>query len=119
MRLSAKFTDKKLMIALVIVVLSVLIYLSYYIYLFIPSRDTIKDHILKEFIAKSKTKAIIFENTLSQYIQGANSLSSRSMIRLKIIDFYDKKISVEQLKSYTLPKFKDGVEALEYFVYAR
>jgi len=40
------------------------------------------------------------------------------MIRTKIEEYYSRKISFEELKNYTLPKYADGVNALDYFVFA-
>ncbi len=109
----------KYIIALIIIILSGMIFMTYYLFLFKPSQEVIREQIIKEYISKLKTKAVIFDNTVSQYIQGSRSMSSRSMIRNKIADFYLGELSFEQLRDYTFPKYREGVEALECFVYAR
>ena len=115
----SKFLHNKYIITVNLIIISVLLVFSYHYFLFNPSQETIRSQIVKEFVSKMETKAVIMDNTLSQYVQGANSMSSRSMIRNKIEDFYTNKITLNQLKDYTFPKYKDGVQALDNFVYAR
>jgi len=51
-------------------------------------------------------------------MNGAKSISSRSMIRNKIVEYKTGKVSLDELKIYTQPKFKDGVSTLDNCIYA-
>ena len=65
----------------------------YYYFLFIPSQSILKRKIENEYISNMKMESILLDNTISRYIQGSKSISSRSMIRKKIADFYIGKIN--------------------------
>lgn len=67
----------------------------------------------KEFISEMKMKALLFDNTVSKFVQGTKSISSRSMIKKKIIAYKDSLIDFDALMIFTEPKYKDGVNALE------
>ena len=57
---------------------------------------------------------INFENKLNRYIEGASSLSSRTMIKNELDDYVKGEIGIEEVKNYTQEKYADGAEALHY-----
>ena len=109
----------KKVITILISILSILIIVFlYYYFIFIPSQAILKTKIEKEYISDMKMKAILFDNALSRYIQGTKSMSSRSMIRKKIVEFNEGTIDYNTLKTYTTPKYIDGIKALNNVITA-
>lgn len=72
-----------------------------------------------QFVNHMQMKAMYFDNDLSKYIQGTKSISSRTAIQNKIIEFKNGSISFDELKSFTAPKYMDGVKALEDVIMAQ
>lgn len=66
-----------------------------------------------------RLKSYLIDNTVSKYIEGAKSMSSRSMIRKKIIDYHHGNITFEDLRQYTQTKYLDGIKALDNCTYAK
>ncbi|MGM0410791.1 MAG: GGDEF domain-containing protein [Bacillota bacterium] len=56
------------------------------------------------------------ENTLNRFIEGAESLSSRTMIKNKLGQYKGGEISLIELKEYTKEKYADGAKVLENVV---
>lgn len=57
-------------------------------------------------------------NATLMVIEGAKSISSRTMIRKKIIDYYQNKVTFQELMEYTQPKYIDGIKPLTQCIYA-
>lgn len=100
----------------VLIIISVLV--LYYTFIFKPSDEILKSKIENEFTQDMTLNSYMIDNTISRFIEGAKSISSRSMIRKKIIEYKKNEISLKQLISYTKPKYLDGIEALDACVYA-
>lgn len=60
----------------------------------------------------------ILNNSIDQVLEGARSISSRTMIRKEIVKFYAGEVSFDEMKSYTQAKYIDGVKALDDCIYA-
>lgn len=93
--------------------------LLYFHFVFKHSQELIETKIEEEFVSEMKMKAVLFENTIARYIQGTKSMSSRSMIRKKIVEYYNGNINYTELKDFTTPKYIDGTKALDDMVLAR
>lgn len=57
---------------------------------------------------------INFENKLNRYLEGASSLSSRTMIKNELANYLQGEISLEELRNYTQSKYADGAEVLHH-----
>ncbi|MBN2166459.1 MAG: HAMP domain-containing histidine kinase [Marinilabiliaceae bacterium] len=90
----------------------------YYQFVFKPTETVVKEKILQEFETKMALKIFLIENTISKAIEGAKSISSRTMIRNKAIEFFNNKTSVDELRTYSNQKFQDGVKPLKNCIYA-
>lgn len=91
----------------------------YYLYVFKNPQTIIKSKIENQFMSDMMMKTILIDNTIAGHIQGAKSISSRTMIRQKAVDFTENKITYEKLQEYTVPKYIDGTHALNHMLFAR
>ncbi len=104
--------------AIYLIIISFIL-LLYYNFVFKRNQFIIKSQIERQYISDMKMKALLLDNEISKYIQGAKSISSRSSIRNKIIEFENNKISFDSLKSFSKTKYKDGIQAIENVNWAR
>ncbi|THB67336.1 MAG: hypothetical protein D6B26_01715, partial [Spirochaetaceae bacterium] len=86
--------------------------------LYLPLEAALEKEVLKNHHLISEAKALVIQQRIQRTREGAESLSSRSMIRNKTSDFLEGKLNWEELQSYTEPKYLDGVRALDGIVYA-
>lgn len=104
------------MIFVLIVIFSLI---TIYFGIYRPMKDEIESNITERFILVSQSKIGVLLEAVDKSIQGARSLSSRTMIRNKIVEYNEDKVSLDELKDFTYPKYLDGVEALENVIFAR
>jgi signal transduction histidine kinase len=77
-----------------------------------------KEKIDNGFIKDLTFDAYVIDAFISRVEEGAKSLSSRTMIRKKIVEYLNGGISFQQLKDFTENKYLDGVNALDDCKYA-
>lgn len=58
------------------------------------------------------------ENSFDNFMEGAESLSSRTMIRNKLIEYKNGEITFSNLKNYTQNKYVDGAKVLDNLIAA-
>lgn len=97
---------------LIALVLSVLV-VCYYLLVFTPTRNVILEEIEQNFAENMRVESILMDNNILRFKEGARSLSSRSMIKKKLHAFKNGEITLDELKSYTQPKYADGVNSLD------
>ncbi|NLT19532.1 MAG: GGDEF domain-containing protein [Syntrophomonadaceae bacterium] len=83
-----------------------------------PMQDELKKSLTENFVQISLTNYYAIENNIERCIEGAKSLSSRTMIKNAIGEYKNGKISLEELKTYTQAKYEDGAKAIDYIVLA-
>lgn len=83
-----------------------------------PMQDELKKSLTENFIQISLTKYYALENNLERCVEGAKSLSSRTMIKNAIGEYKNGNMSLEELKTYTQTKYEDGAKAIDYIVLA-
>ncbi len=98
---------------IIIFATTLLVAISYYFFVFTPLKKSVVKNIELEFIHETKLQTLYIDNELKRDIEGAKSISSRSMIRNKIVDYRNGRISLAQLKKYTSPKYSEGLKTLE------
>ncbi len=79
-----------------------------------PLENELESALNENFQNLVSISEISFENKLSRYIEGASSLSSRTMIKNKLADYVMGEVSIEELKRYTQQKYADGAKTLEH-----
>lgn len=99
-------------------ILLVLIIVFFYFGVFIPLKYQLEDSLENNFNQHVSITEINVENYLRRTIEGAKSLSSRTMINKKLEEYKTGQISFENLQEYTVPKYADGAEALQYILSA-
>ena len=77
-----------------------------------PLQNELRQSLQKNFARDAEKSLLILENHLERCIENAESLSSRTMIRKEALKYYQGDISLEELKSFTVPKWLDGLDAL-------
>lgn len=97
--------------------LVVLIFL--YSLIYSPLYKTLEETLLENFVNVTETIRISFEYIVDKEVENASSISSRTMIKNKIIEYKNGKVDLEELKSYTQPKYSEGIEALKSVVYSK
>lgn len=84
-----------------------------------PMENEIKSNLINNFSLISQSKFRVFEERIITSVQGANSISSRTMIKNKILEYNSGQISFEDLVEYTNDKYRDGVEVLKSLTFAK
>jgi diguanylate cyclase (GGDEF)-like protein len=95
--------------------------LSVFIYFFIysPMMAELENSIYLNISEISQSKYTSLENSIEGAVIGSVSLSSRSAIRDKIVEYENGNITLDELKSFTLPKYTDGSSVLDNAVLAQ
>jgi signal transduction histidine kinase len=109
---------KKFGHTILLVIALILLVSLYYLTIYKPSVKVLKANSMTEFTNEVKLRNYMVNNAAKRIIEGAKSMSSRTMIRKKISEHYQHKISFDELKDYTQPKYIDGIKALNYCIYA-
>ncbi len=86
---------------------------------YLPMKNEIELNMLTYFNLLSETKIDSFTVTIDKYIQAAKSLSSRSAIRDKAVEYLSGDISFEDLTDFTTSKYLDGVAVINNLVCAK
>jgi len=105
---------KQVFVGSVLVVVALVFFL-----VFRPMEAELKHSLTDVFEQMSRTNRYIIENTIERCIEGAKSLSSRTMIKNAIGQYRSGLMSLEELKTYTQGKYEDGVSAIDYIVLAQ
>ena len=84
-----------------------------------PMKLEIENNLLENFKLLSESKSDILISTIEKSLQGSRSLSSRTMIKNKIIEYKDNHIKFEDLQNFTEKKYTDGTKVLENLMYSR
>src|SRR6056297_388889 len=84
-----------------------------YILIYLPINSELKKSKQQIFITLADSKVLSVDNYIDSCKTGAESMSSRNMIRKKISEYYRGEISFEELQNYTKDLYADGVKALK------
>lgn len=99
------------------IILITILLVSYFA-VFLPMQNELKDALENNFQKIIDVSEILFENHLNRAVEGVKGLSSRTMIRDQLAAYNRGEITLEALREFTQPKYKDGVETLQYVVSA-
>lgn len=80
--------------------------------IYFPMETIMQKNILTQFDSSASHTIHIFKDSIEKDIQSAASLSSRSFIRDKILDFTNNKITFNELANFTKDKYTDGINVL-------
>jgi len=105
---------KQVFVGSVLVVVALVFFL-----VFRPMEAELKHSLTDVFEQMSRTNHYVVENTIERCIEGAKSLSSRTMIKNAIGQYRSGQMSLEELKTYTHGKYEDGASAIDHIVLAQ
>lgn len=103
------------------IIFSLLIIITLFLTLygiFLPMEREIENNLVENFNLLAQTKTDSFYGTINKNVQGAKSLSSRTVIRNKITEYLQGEIDFYELKNFTEDKYLDGVRAIENVAYS-
>ncbi|MGM0410867.1 MAG: GGDEF domain-containing protein [Bacillota bacterium] len=83
---------------------------------FSPLRSELQTSLRRELQRSVTITENNVENTFNRFIEGAESLSSRTMIKNKLAQYLKGEISLNELKDYTDKKYEDGARVLDNVV---
>ncbi len=83
-----------------------------------PLQVELKMSLEQNFAGKAENSLIILDNTIQDFIQNAKTLSSRTAIRQEAYSFVMGEASLEELVSFSAPKWTEGVESLKGALFA-
>ena len=89
-----------------------------YFAIYFPMKTELKNNLYQYNLEISNTKFTAFSANVKKSEEGARSLSSRTMIRDKIVSYQNGSVNLDELRDYTQPKYLDGVKALDDVVAA-
>lgn len=92
--------------------------LGMFFLVFQPMETALKKSLTDNFIQISEVNYCSVNDSIQRGIEGAKSISSRTMIRDAIDDYKKGKTSLDELKEYTQSKYEDGAEVIEHLVTA-
>ncbi len=98
------------LVALASIVVLLLVYL--------PLRTELKKSLVDNFYQLSLIRYTSLHSNMNRGLEGARSLSSRSVIRDAILRYEAGEIDMDALIAATQPKYEDGARALEYLIKA-
>jgi PAS domain S-box-containing protein len=75
-------------------------------------KNALEEAATQNFNLISNAQAKTVDDFIQRSLEGASGLSSRTMIRDKIVEYKNSNIGLKELIDYTQPKYKDGVMAL-------
>lgn len=105
----------------VIITLTILITVStaaIFLLIYLPLNTELKKSLIGNFNQLSYIRYSSLQSIMDRSLEGARSLSSRTVIRDAILDYKDEKFDLEALKRFTQSKYEDGAGALEYLLKA-
>ncbi|HZK20188.1 MAG TPA: GGDEF domain-containing protein [Treponemataceae bacterium] len=86
---------------------------------YLPLSKEIEHNFIEHFNVLACTRVGSFNRTVEKNIQATRALSSRSMIREKILEYQEEKIAFSELSNFTRDKYLDGVNVIENIAYAK
>lgn len=110
-----KLTIKSLLTSAAFLLI-ILIFVYFLIYN--PLYNTLEETLLENFSYLGQTNKVSFDHIVERGLENAKSISSRTMIKNKILEYRNGKVNLEELKTYTQPKYEDGITALENVIYS-
>lgn len=100
-------------IRFITVVVACIVCILSYIVVFQPMKDELNENKQQKFIHSAEAVWYAAEIFVKNCMDDARSLSSRTTLKQRIIEYKDGSITLQALKEYTKQNYKDGYEALK------
>lgn len=85
---------------------------------FLPLEMQLEDTLVSNWVLTAQSHSLSFHLFLEKSMEGAQSVSSRSVIRDQLAEYHQQALSWEDLQASTQPKYVEGVRILENLAYA-
>jgi diguanylate cyclase (GGDEF)-like protein len=85
-----------------------------YFVMYAPMKRELERQTLRNFVLTAKANELSANQYIMRCLEGAESLSSRTMIKRKLLEYREELVDLNKLREYTSPLFLDGVNALQY-----
>ena len=89
-----------------------------FLLIYLPLKGELVESLINNFDQISYIRYASLQNNMDRGVEGAGSLSSRTMIRNAILEYENGEMTMDELIAYTQPKYEDGIKALKYLVRA-
>jgi hypothetical protein len=86
--------------------------------IYLPLKTELQQSLIDNFDRLSYISYASLQNSIDRGIEGARSMSSRTVIRNAILEYENGEIDMAELIAYTQPKYQDGAKALEHLIRA-
>lgn len=84
-----------------------------------PLRNEIESNIVDNYELIALSKIEVLKQKIKTSVQGTKSISSRSAIRKKIVEYKEGNISLDELIEFSKSKYEDGVNVLDDIIFAK
>ena len=108
------FNKLKYLIIFAIIILLIF----FYFFVFQPLSSELESTLDQNFKNSVSIIELNVENEFSRFKEGAESLSSRTMIKNELAAYQAGEVSFEELQDYTADKYADGAEVLDNVIAA-
>ena len=92
--------------------------LSMFFVIYMPMKSELEKNLLGNFSQISYSKYNLVQSDIQNCVEGAMSLSSRTMINSTLTNFRNNEISLSELQAYTQPKYEQGAKVLKNIIQA-
>lgn len=89
-----------------------------FLLIYLPLKLELEKSLMDNFDQLSFIRYTSLQNNMDRCLEGARSLSSRTMIRNAILEYENGKMDMDELITYSQPKYEDGVKAHKFLVKA-
>ena len=101
-----------LTLASLVAISSVVLFLLVYL----PMKAELEKSLMNNFEQLSFIRYASLQNDMDRGLEGARSLSSRSVIRNAILEYRNGEMDMDELMAATQLRYEDGAKALEYLM---
>lgn len=89
-----------------------------FLLIYLPLKTELEKSLLDNFDRLSYISYASLQNSIDRGLEGARSMSSRTVIRDAILEYENGEMDIDELIAYTQSKYEDGAKALEHLIRA-
>lgn len=89
-----------------------------FLLVYMPLKSELENSLMDNFYQVSFIRYTALQSSMDRGLEGARSLSSRTVIRDAVLDYLGGDIDKSELKSATQHRYEDGARALKYLIRA-
>lgn len=105
-------------VVLILITFALLSLVIIFLFIYRPLKLELEKSLVDNFQEIANIRHASLENNINKGLEGARSMSSRSVIRDAILDYMDKEITLEELKTSSQKRYEDGAKVLDNLLLA-